>query len=186
LAEIVTVDEALTLVVAITNVAFVAPAGTATLAGVETAELLSDIATTIPPSGAGAFNVTIPVEVLPPLTLLGLTDKVEIDTGLTVKVAVFVVAPRLAVMVTAVEAVIGVVLTTNVADVAPANTVTLTGTVAMGLLSVNVTIVPPAGAAPLRFTVPFEETPPITVVGLRDIVERTAGITVSVALFVPL
>jgi hypothetical protein len=43
------------------KVALVAPAGTVTLAGtVATAVLLLDRVTTVPPDGAGLFNVTVP------------------------------------------------------------------------------------------------------------------------------
>jgi len=48
-----------------------------------------------------------------------------------------------------------------------------------------VTFAPAAGAGPLRVTVPVELVPPATLVGdtLTDV--RRAGVTVSVAVFVP-
>jgi hypothetical protein len=103
---------------------------------------------------------------------------------LTVNVTVFDTVPSLAVMVTDVEATTGFVVNTNVAVVTPGGTVTLAGTAAAVLLTDNVTTVPPAGAKPLSVTVPVETTPPVTVAGLTDTVERTGGITVSVAFFV--
>lgn len=49
---------------------------------------------------------------------------------------------------------------------APAATVTLTGTVAADVLSLeSVTTAPPAGAAALRVTVPVDDVPPVTRVG---------------------
>jgi len=54
------------------------------------AELLSDRVTTIPPAGAAAFSVTVPVDELPPTTLVGLM-LTEASHGLMVKVAVRVV-----------------------------------------------------------------------------------------------
>ncbi len=55
----------------------------------------------------------------------------------------------------------------NVAEVAPAATVTFAGTCAAGaLLLESVTTAPPEGAAPVNFTVPVEEEPPVTVAGL--------------------
>ncbi len=82
-----------------------------------------------------------------------------------------------------------VVVTENVAVVAPAATVTLAGTVATAvLLLVSVTTAPPEGAALLRVTVPVEEVPPVTVAGLRlrDDMEAPGGFTVSMAFCVPL
>ena len=69
-------------------------------------------------------------------------------------------------MVTAVWLETADVLTVNVLLDAPALTVTLPGTDAAAELSDSVTIAPPAGAGALRVTVPVEEEPPDTVVGL--------------------
>jgi len=75
-------------------------------------------------------------------------------------------------MVTGVDVVTALVVTVNVALLAPAATVTLAGTVAVDvLLLVRVTAAPPAGAGPLSVTVPIEEDPPLTVVGLSAIDE---------------
>ncbi len=81
------------------------------------------------------------------------------------------------------------VLTTNVALVAPAATVTLGGTLAAPLLLESVTGAPPAGAGPLNATVPVEEFPPVTLVGLSESEERVGGgggaaVTVSEAVLV--
>ncbi len=69
-------------------------------------------------------------------------------------------------MVTGVDVVTALVVTVNVALLAPAATVTLPGTVAVDVLLLRVTAAPPAGAGPLSVSVPVEEEPPLTVVGL--------------------
>ena len=77
------------------------------------------------------------------------------------------------------------VVTVNVAVVAPAATVTLAGTcAAVVLLLDSATLAPPVGAAPLSVTVPVDEAPPVTLAGLRETEESdtvAAGFTVSVA-----
>ena len=55
----------------------------------------------------------------------------------------------------------------KVALVTPAATVTLAGISAAALLIDRLTAAPPLGAAPLKVTVPVEELPPVTVVGLK-------------------
>jgi hypothetical protein len=61
--------------VEIVNVAVVAPAGTVTFAGTDAAVAsLLDSTTIAPPAGAAAVRVTVPVEELPPCTLVGFTD----------------------------------------------------------------------------------------------------------------
>jgi len=74
------------------------------------------------------------------------------------------------------------VVTVKVAFVEPAATVTLAGTVAAAvLLLLRVTTAPPVGAFPLSVTVPVEETPPGTDIGLRATDFRAAGVTVNTA-----
>ena len=94
--------EAETVVVTMLNVAVVAPAATVTLAGTCAAALLLERVTEDPPVGAAALNVTVPVALLPPVTVAGLTVtdvSVGNDAGFTVKAAVWVV-PYVAEIVT--------------------------------------------------------------------------------------
>jgi hypothetical protein len=88
-------------------------------------------------------------------------------------------------MVTAVELATELVVTEKVAVVAPAETVTLEGTCAAAVLLLDrVTVAPPAGAAPLKVTVPVAELPPFTVAGLTATDDKAAveaGLTVNVA-----
>jgi len=73
-AEIVTGVELATAIVVTCTVARVSPAATVMLAGTVAAEvLLLDRETTVPPLGAGPLSITVPVDGLPPLTLVGLT-----------------------------------------------------------------------------------------------------------------
>jgi hypothetical protein len=106
--------------------------------------------------------------------------------GVTVRVAVRVTPPALAVIVTGVDVVTALVGIAKVRLVAPCATDTLAGTVAAVLLLDSDTVNPPAGAADVRVTVPCEEAPPVTLVGFSDTAESAAGaaggVTVSVAL----
>ena len=88
--------------------------------------------------------------------------------GLTVRVALRVTPPDAPVMTADVGDETPVVVTVKVRLVDPAATVTLGGTVTALELSDRATTVPPEGAAALSRTVPVEELPPVTVVGLRD------------------
>ena len=75
---------------------------------------------------------------------------------------------------------------TKVAELAPAGTVTVVGTVAFCVsLLRRVRDTPPAGAAPLKVTVPIEFAGAVTVVGLTlKLVKTTWGWIVTVALAV--
>jgi len=88
-------------------------------------------------------------------------------------------------MATVVDAATALVLTVNVALVAPAETATLEGTLAAPLLLESATCAPPAGAGALSVTAPVEDcAPPIALVGLSVSEERGGsggGVTVSVA-----
>ena len=81
----------------------------------------------------------------------------------------------------------GVVLTAKVAVVAPAETVTPAGTVAtLVLLLESETSAPLLGAGSLSVTVPVEELPPVTLVGLTlsEASVGAGGVTVSEAVCV--
>ena len=85
---------------------------------------------------------------------------------------------------TVVGAATGVVAALKFALVAPAATVTLGGTITAALLLESATWAPPAGAGPLRVTVPLAGVPPATLDGLMTSDEMTAGVTVSAAVCV--
>jgi hypothetical protein len=78
--------------VVIVNAPLVALAPIVTLTGTwAEAGLLVASVTTAPPPGAGPFNVTVPVEDVPPRTLAGLADIDATTAGLTVRVVLAVV-----------------------------------------------------------------------------------------------
>jgi hypothetical protein len=94
-------------------------------------------------------------------------------------------------MVAVVDAATALVLTVNVALVAPARTMTLEGTLAAAVLLLeSATCAPPAGAGPLSVTAPVEDcVPPTTLVGLSVSEERVgaggaAGVTASEAVLI--
>jgi len=79
----------------------------------------------------------------------------------------------------------GLVVAVNVAEVAPAATVTLAGTCeAAVLLLKSVTTAPLDGAGPVRVTVPVDDVAPTTEVGLSVTEASAAAVTVRVAVFV--
>jgi hypothetical protein len=122
------------------------------------AVLLLESVTTAPPEGAAVFRVTVPLKLLPALTVLGFRVSEErntVDAGVIVTVACTVLFPRLAVTVT------GVLLSTpdfavnvNVPVVAPAATVIVAGTRPKALSVLSPTVAPPEGAEAVRVTVP--------------------------------
>jgi len=75
--------EVLTEVVLIVNVVVVAPLAIVTLPGTVAAGLLLDNVITAPPDCAAPFNVTVPVELAPPTTNVGLTVTEETCKGST-------------------------------------------------------------------------------------------------------
>jgi hypothetical protein len=93
-AVIVTDVEEETAAVVTAKVAVVLPAATVTEAGtVAAAVLLLDKVTVAPLVGAAAANVTVPVDVVPPVTEVGLKLSELKEIGATVRVAVLDVLP---------------------------------------------------------------------------------------------
>jgi hypothetical protein len=169
------------------NVADVAPAATVTFTGADATKvsLLASV-TTAPPAGAAALNVTVPDDPVPPVTLAGFTETEEITGGFTVS-EVFWLPLYVPVNVTRVAVPTAEVVTGNVAEVAPAATVTLGGRVAIEVLPLaSVTTPPPVGAAALSVTVPVDPVPPVTLAGFTETEEITGGFTVSEVFWLPL
>jgi hypothetical protein len=141
------------------------------LLGTVAAALLLERVTRMPPAGAGALSVTVPVEPDPPVTVEGARPTLPILPGpavgaLMVKPAVAEFA-EVAVMVAETVEATAVVVTAKVPLVCPAGIVMLAGTVAAALLLERLTRMPPAGATSLKVTVPVEPAPPVSVEGAR-------------------
>src|SRR6266403_1845340 len=174
----VTGVDVVTAVVLTVNVALLAPAAIVTLAGTVAVDvLLLERETVAPPAGAGPLSVTVPVEGDPPVTLVGFSvseERVGRACGSTVSEAVLVTPAYDAEMVTGVDAVTALVLTVNVALLAPAAIVTLAGTLAAPLSLESNTCAPPVSAGPLSVTVPVEGDPPVTLVGF-SVSEESVG-----------
>jgi hypothetical protein len=137
--------------------------------------------TTEPPTGAGPERVTVPVEVFPPTTEVGLSAREDSVGEITARFAFTDVLPTIAVIVSITEATTADVGMVNVAEVAPALTVTVAGGVALNPLEVRLTSSPPGGAGSFSVTVPCVEVPPMTEVGETVRVFGTGEVMVSVA-----
>ena len=168
-AVIVAVTAALTAAVVTVNVADVCPAATVTVAGTIADELLDASATNKPPVGAGLLSVTVPVDDVPPATVVGFNTTDATSGDVTVSDALAVVEKAAAVIVVVASVPTGFVVTVNVAVVCPAAIVTVVGTGAAPLFEdVRLTTVPPVGAAASRVTVPVLGVPPVTDAGFRE------------------
>ena len=77
-----------------------------------------------------------------------------------------------------------VVVTTKLAEVAPAGIVTCGATVALGLSEERLIDTPPVAAGPDKVMVPAELVPPLTVDGDKEMLIRTGGIMVRTVLAV--
>jgi hypothetical protein len=114
--------------VVIGKMAVAEPAAIVTLAGTVATVLLLLVRVIEIGTAAMPVRVTVPVDVLPPTTLVGLSEREEREGVLTVSVAVRAVPFIAAEMVDEVLAATGLLATENVAVVRPAVTVTFEGT----------------------------------------------------------
>jgi hypothetical protein len=176
----VTLVAAVTWLVVTVNVAVVAPAATF-------ADELDDESVTTEPDGPAALpSVTVPVTTVgdPPTTDVGETAKVVSTAGVMWSDGFIETVPRVAVITAVVFVETGKVVMVKVAVVAPPGTVTVAGVTALDELELSVTDMPAAGAAMKIVTVPLDEVPPTTVVGLRVSPVSSGGLIVKVACWV--
>jgi hypothetical protein len=164
------------------KVALVVPAATVSDDGTVTAAVLLVRATTSPALGAGPDSETVPVAVFPPRTEDDESETAESAAGETVRVAVFVVPPKVADNVVVVVAAISPVVNVAFALVAPAATVKVAGTGARVRFELErLTDTPPLGAVALRFTVSVTVLPLTTELGLSETPEAASGTRVICA-----
>jgi hypothetical protein len=129
--------------------------------------------------------VTVPVDVAPPSTDVGLSVTVEIPGDALIVSVAAADCPLARPLIDEVPWVrTTVVATWNVTEVAPDGTTTVAGTVALEPVADRVTVVPAAGAGPLSVTVAVEGLPPTTAFGFKVTEVTTGAVTVSVALTV--
>jgi len=159
-----------TAVVVTVKVAEVAPAGIVTETGTVAPLMLEVKVTVMPPAGAGAFRVAVPVEE-------------ESASGVSTRVLVTELPLNVAVMLTSVVTLTALVTIEKFTCVLFAGTVIDAGTTAAELLDTRVTTEPPAGAATGIITA-FEVVvePPPVVLGFKLSVINVGVLTVSTAL----
>jgi len=164
------------------NVAVFVPPVTVTFMGTVAAGLLLPRVTVRPAAGALALSVTVPVELVPPVTVAGLNATLVTVGGSTVNVAVTMTVPVVAVQVIVVPVLTELAVTMNVCEVAPAATATLDGAGnAAGLVHISPTL-KPRGAGPFSVTVPVVACPEPTLFGLYESCVTTGGTTVNIPL----
>lgn len=106
---------------------------------------------------------TVPVELWPPSSVLGVRTRLSNVGASTCSVTVWLDAPNLAVMETFVSTATTLVVTGNCRTFVPAAMFTIAGTWTTALLPlVTCTLAPPAGAGMLIATVPVVVVPPTT------------------------
>ena len=173
---------AATAVVFTVNVAELFPAGTLTVARTVAEELLLESFTVIPPVGAAPLRVTVPVELVPPVTEVGVRLTPVKAGAVSVSVAETVTPFQVPEIVADFWEETPVVFTEKAADVCPAWIFTLAGTVTFERLLLSRTVAPATGAPPSRVTVPVADCPPGRELGETEMLASARGSRVSVAL----
>jgi hypothetical protein len=162
-----------TPIVVIVKVVLVAPPGMVAEAATEAVGSSDERATGNPDFGAGLLIVTVPVDVVPPITEVGLRDT-DLMVGAVRLTAAETVEPfDVAEIFAVVGAATATVVTVKVVVVAPPATVADAGTVAAALSEDSGMDKPDAGAGLLRVIVPVELIPPNPEVGDKIKLLRT-------------
>ena len=124
-----------------------APAETVTFFGTTAAALFEARVIVSPLAGAAPLRVSMPEEELPPMTLLGDTERFVSVAAVNVKGADLLFVPTEALMVTVSVLLTPAVPMENDTEVAPEAMLTDAGTLASELLEDNVTVAPEVPAA---------------------------------------
>jgi hypothetical protein len=165
------------------NVAEVLPAGTTILAGIDetAAPPLTTASVTVVSDGTAGEKFTLPVLLPPPVTEVGENVTDTGTFGVTVSVPALLPPLAVAVMETGVEAVTVVVVTGNVADVAPCGTVTLTGIedIAEAFVAIAKATTVSEVTGRLNVTFPVLPAPAFTETGTKETALGQFGLTVS-------
>jgi len=154
-------------VVDIVNVVLIVPAAIVTLAGTVAAVLEDARLTVVPPGPARPFKVMVPVDELPPTTVVSESEIACSAAGPMVNVAVCAEPAMVAVIVASVDEDTADVVTENVAEVAPWFTMIDAGTEAEGLLDDRFKVAELAPTGEANDTVPITVLPPRVVFGER-------------------
>jgi hypothetical protein len=179
-------DVPCTALVVTVKVVLLDPVGIVTEDGTCAAEVLLLLSETAAPvGGAAPFSVTVPVEVAPPVTVLGFRVSEVRAATVTVRELLLVVVPSAPEIEIETDDDTPLVVIVNVALVDPPDINTLAGTCAIDvLLLCKLTTIPPAGAAPFKVTVPVEGFPPTTEVGDLEREEKLGALTVRLVAMV--
>ena len=158
---------AATPTVVMVNVPEVAPPAMKMLAGTVAAAWSLAKATVTPPTGAEPDRVNVPVDELPPTTVVGLTEMPLTMRVTSLRFACVEEVGRVAVTRTTVEIRVGLVVHEKLAELDPAGTVTEPGPPQRNVLAEKATERPPVGAGPSMVIVPTVIAPPATMFGLK-------------------
>jgi len=173
-------DVPCTALVVTVKVVLLDPAGMVTEDGTCAADVLLLFSETAAPvGGAAPFSVNVPVELAPPVTVLGLRVSDVRDATVTVRELLLVVVPSVPEIETVTDDATPLVVIVKLALVEPAGINTLAGTCATDvLLLCKVMTMPAAGAAPFKVTVPVEGFPPTTEDGDLEREDRLGAFTI--------
>lgn len=133
------------------------------------------------PAGAGPVNVIVAMTTAPPPACGGLNETELVNAILTVSESDLVTLLYVADTEPLVCDTTGVVTTSKRTVEAPAGTATLVGTLAAALVLASTTLIPSAGAGPLKVKVAVEEAPPVTIEGPKTRLVGVGALTVRFA-----